>query len=73
MFADVHDTKKAFQFKIQNLTFIQLLFLCKIDQEKVSGYDLVKKRFSVTPCNPLKPQVTPCNTLKPPVTPCNPP
>ena len=35
---------------VKNLRFIKLLFLCKIDKEKVSGDDLVSKKVF---CNPL--------------------
>ena len=38
---------------LKNLRFLQLLLLCKIDQEKVSENVLLKKTFSVTRCKPL--------------------
>ena len=33
---------------IKNVSFIQLLFLSEIDQEKVSGYDQVRKKVFCT-------------------------
>ena len=36
-----------------HLRFIQLLVLFKIDEEKVSGDVLVRKKFSITRCNQL--------------------
>ena len=61
---------------------LSLIFIIKIDQEKVSGNVLVRKKVCiilfnplsplVIPCNPLSPLVTCCNPLSPLVTPCNP-
>ena len=41
----------------QKFEISSTLFLCKIDQEKVSG------NVSIILCNPLSPPVTPCNPL----------
>ena len=47
---------------VKNLKFLELLLFCKIEQEKVSGDVVNRKRFSAS-CKPFYVPVTPCNHL----------